>query len=169
MPIANSNRVSETLTTDQEKQLHDAFDVIEAIVSTFVVGLSATERSVLPKISNSNKTFTGDALLGAKQNPELLPSYVKVEEMEKDYVLYNQLDPYVERVNKLFVKLSDTQMLAGSEAYTGALTVYKLASSAADGGVPGANALYQMLKTRFLGQGNFGTGETPVVAAPASN
>lgn len=46
-------------------------------------------------------------------------------------------------------KLEDTQILAGSEAYVSALTGYKLFGAAADAGLPGADAIYDSLKTRF--------------------
>lgn len=49
--------------------------------------------------------------------------------------------------------------MAGSESYVSALTAYKLFGSAADAGVPGADAIYNQLKQRFAGQG--GTGTTP--------
>jgi hypothetical protein len=157
MPAANSNRISASLTAEQIKQLHDAFDLIDAILDPIVVGLSVTERSSLPKINDSNKTFTADALLGARQNADLLPAYVNLDEMDKDLTLYNQLDPFIGRTSKIATKFSDTQMLAGSEAYVTGLAVYRLAESAANAGVAGADALYQVLKQRFAGQGNSGT------------
>ncbi|UPT69585.1 MAG: hypothetical protein M0D53_10425 [Flavobacterium sp. JAD_PAG50586_2] len=53
-------------------------------------------------------------------------------------------------------KLQDTQLLAGSEAYASGLTIYKLFGSAADAGIPGADAIYDQLKQRFAGQGGPG-------------
>jgi hypothetical protein len=47
--------------------------------------------------------------------------------------------------------------LAGSEAYIGGLSTYKLIASAADAGVPGADAIFSQLKQRFAGQGGTGT------------
>lgn len=61
--------------------------------------------------------------------------------------------------NQLGEKLQDTQLLAGSEAYIGALTLYKLFASAAEAGVAGSDAVYNQLKQRFAGQG--GTGGAP--------
>ncbi|MEO7310436.1 MAG: hypothetical protein ABIX01_08570 [Chitinophagaceae bacterium] len=157
MPTANSNRISATITPEKLTQLHAAFDTIDAIFEPFAVGLSAAERASLPKINDANKTFAGDALLGAQQNTNLLPGYIQVGEMQKDMDLYQQLDAFVVRTSQLAVKMADTQMLAGSEAYVTALIIYKLSESASAAGVPGANALYQNLKHRFSGQGNFST------------
>jgi len=49
----------------------------------------------------------------------------------------------------LYNKVRDTQMLAGSEAYSSSLMIYRMFKSAADTGVPGTQAIYNGLKERF--------------------
>jgi hypothetical protein len=80
--------------------------------------------------------------------------------MQNDLSLFTQLDEIILLVKQLLERLEDTQMLAGSEAYTSALAVYRLISSAADAGVPGADAVNAQLKARFAGQGGAGTPAT---------
>ena len=60
------------------------------------------------------------------------------------------------KLSQILEKINDTQLLAGSEAYTSALTVYKLFGSAADAGIPGTDTIYDLLKQRFAGQGGTG-------------
>ena len=68
-------------------------------------------------------------------------------------LLFTQLDEIIMMTKQLLEKMEDTQLLAGSEAYTSALTLYKLFGSAADAGVAGTDTIVSQLKQRFAGQG----------------
>jgi hypothetical protein len=83
--------------------------------------------------------------------------------MDNDLTLFTQLDEIVGIVNQLREKLEDTRQLAGGESYVSALTLYKLFGSAADAGVPGADAIVTQLKARFANQGGAATPPTPPV------
>jgi hypothetical protein len=163
MPITNNNRLSKTLIQAEIDALRGAFNTIETTLP-WLVGLTISEKVALPKMNDSNKTFTEDAQTGLSINADIFPAYLKADEMGKDVTLFNQLEEFVQRSSKLCEKLSDTQTLAGSEAYITALAVYRLAESAAIAGIPGADTLYKQLKQRFAGQGNPGT--TPPPAEP---
>ncbi len=63
--------------------------------------------------------------------------------------LFTQTDELLLLIRQLLEKVEDTHMLAGSEAYVSALISYKLFGSAADAGMPGADAIYDQLKARF--------------------
>ena len=114
----------------------------------------------MPAINVNNKTFSEDAINAGVNNATLIPSYVSLVNMQNDLTLFTQLDELVGIVNQLCEKLEDTRLLAGSESYVSALTLYKLFGSAADAGVPGADAIVAQLKTRFAGQGGAGTAPT---------
>lgn len=86
--------------------------------------------------------------------------------MDNDYQLYLQLDEFLGLTETLLEKLSDTQMLAGSEAYSNALVAYRLFGSAAKAGLNGADSVYDKLASRFAGQGPSGSSNAP--AAPAT-
>ena len=74
----------------------------------FTVGLTAAERQALPRMSDGTEPFVRDALTGARQNPDLFPGYVKLDELEKDTTLYTPLGPLVTRVMQLGELLLDT-------------------------------------------------------------
>jgi len=155
-----NNRLSETLPAAKLAKITQLLADLGKELD-FTVGLTAAERQALPKMSDGTEPFVDDALTGARQNPDLFPGYVKLEELEKDTTLYTQLGPLVARVMQLGEQLLDTQILAGSEAYVTALMVYRLSESAAKAGLPGADTLYQTLRQRFVDQG------TPAAAPPA--
>jgi hypothetical protein len=93
----------------------------------------------------------------------MLPPFLVAAEVQKDLTLFEQLDEFVALSNQLHEKLRDTQMLAGSEAYSVCLKAYDAFMNAADSGVPGADAVYQHLKTRFAQRGGNNNHSTPPV------
>jgi hypothetical protein len=146
------NRISATLSDEQLKKVKESFKTIFDTLP--LVGLTKDERVTLPKISETNKIFVEDCLVALKNNGEFLPAYLRMEELEKDITLFNQLDEIASLSAQLTEKLSDTQMLAGSEAYITALTAYRLFEAASNAGLAGSDAVYDQLKQRFAGQGS---------------
>ncbi len=161
MANLQNNRISQTLDQATIDSVRASIEAIETALP-FLIGLTLTERSTLPKISQNNKLFVADALQAAQDNNHLLPAYIDVSEMAKDFTLYNQLDEIHLRLEQVLEKISDTRMLAGSESFTTALAFYRMVQFAAQSGLPGADTLNDMLKVRFAGQSTGGSGtDTP--------
>ena len=152
MANLTNNRINTTATAAQVTAVKTALQTIAANLP-FLVGLTTEERIALPSINVSNKAFTEDAINAGVNNPTLIPSYVSVVNMKNDMLLFTQLDEIIMMTKQLLEKMEDTQLLAGSEAYTSALTLYKLFGSAADAGVAGTDTIVSLLKQRFAGQG----------------
>lgn len=120
----------------------------------FLIGLTVDEKTTLPAINVDNKIFTEDAINAAVNNMDMLPGYLSVSGVQTDMMLFNQLDELVPMVRKQLEKLEDTRFLAGSEAYSTALMIYKLFGAAAESGIPGADAIVAQLRERFTSNGN---------------
>ncbi|MCF3110985.1 hypothetical protein LL912_19520 [Niabella sp. CC-SYL272] len=148
MANANFNRVDAVLTPEALQTVKDHLAAIQQALP-FLTGLTPAERMALPKINVSNKVFTEDAIQAAVNNAPLVPSFIKTDEMKKDLDLYHGLDELVLVVQQLAEKLADTQLLAGSEAYSSALIVYKIFGAAAESGVQGSKTIYEQLRQRF--------------------
>ena len=156
MSNINSNRLDVSLNPQEVTQINAAITNIEVLMP-FLTGLTIEERVAIPKINVANKAFTEDAINIAVQNPSLFPGYINPAEMQKDLLLFNQLDVLATSMRRVLEKIEDTLMLAGSESYISALAVYRSISAAAKAGVPGADSLYDQLRARFSEQG--GTGD----------
>jgi hypothetical protein len=152
MSNITNNRVSATIDAGTIQAVKDALASVHKLLP-FLIGLKPEERQAIPKISDVNKSFASDAITAIKNNGSLLPSYVDVNEIDKDFTLYQQLDELVQLSIQLTEKLSDTQMMAGSEAYVSSLTAYRLFEAASNAGVAGTDTIYDQLKQRFAGQG----------------
>jgi hypothetical protein len=156
-----NNRVSVTATAVQVTAVKAAFQTILTNLP-FLVGLTADERKTLNTIDVNNKAFTEDAINSAVNNATLIPSYISIPNMQSDLTLFSQLDELSGIANQLCERIEDTKMLAGSEAYGSALSLYKIFGSAAEAGVPGTDSIVEQLKKRFASSGN--TVATPPVA-----
>jgi hypothetical protein len=160
-----NNRVSATIDAATIQKVKDAIASVHQMLP-FLIGLKPEERQAIPKINDVNKSFTSDAITAIKNNGTLLPAYLSVTEIDNDFTLFQQLDELVQLSSQLTEKLSDTQMMAGSEAYVSALTAYRLFEAASNAGVAGTDTIYDQLKQRFAGQGGSGT-VTPTLTNPA--
>ncbi len=87
----------------------------------------------------------------AVNNPDILPGFIKPQDLKTDLDLYHALDELVLLVQQTAEKLADTQLLAGSEAYASALTIYKIFGAAAGTGVAGSKTVHEQLRQRFVG------------------
>ena len=152
MSNLTNNRLNITATAAQITAVKTALQTINTNMP-FLIGLTVDERIALPAIDVNNKAFTEDAINAAVNNPSLVASYLSVPNMQNDMALYTQLDEIKGLVNQLLEKIEDTQLLAGSEAYVSALAFYKLVGAAAEAGVAGADAVADLLRARFAGQG----------------
>jgi hypothetical protein len=159
MANLTNNRLSIILEADALKKILIQIQEINNLLP-FLIGLNTEERVKLPKIDGSNRLFVQDTLKVMKQNGAIMPNFVNVEELEKDFILYEQLDAVLSAVNQLQEKLRDTQMLAGSEAYSSALMAYRMFQMAADAGLAGMDTVVDDLKQRFAGQGSSETKPT---------
>ncbi len=155
-----NNRVSASMSPEDFNAVKQAIQEIRYRMP-FLLGLTVEERKKLPKISRSNKLFVSDSVEVVRENQEVMPYYLTNGELEKDYVLFQQLGEILFPLQQLFERVRDTQILAGSEAYQTSLVVYKLVRVAAEAGMPGMDTAYAKLKVRFEGQGSSGeTNET---------
>ncbi|MFN0201049.1 MAG: hypothetical protein ACKVTZ_05985 [Bacteroidia bacterium] len=152
MANIQNNRLSASLSANDVQDILAAIQTIESKLP-FIIGLTTEERKTLPKINRQNKLFVDDALQACMNNATLLPNYISVGEMQKDYELYRSLEQVLQPLAQLYEKVRDTQMLAGSEAFSSALMVYKMFQMAAGVGMPGMETIVAQLAERFNGQG----------------
>ena len=156
MSNLTNNRIDTVMTAAQITDVKNAINTINTSIS-FSVSLTPAERSSLPKISVANKSFTEDAINALANNAALFPSYLDVKLMQNDFNLYQQLDELATMLRQTLERIEDTRILAGSEAYVAALSVYKLVGAAASAGVQGTDTIYEQLRERFTISSNTNT------------
>lgn len=118
------NRISVDIPQSTLDAIKQTVDSLKSQLS-FLQALTPEERMTMPKMGDKSRAFVEKALEVASQNPELLPRYFNEDELRKDLSLYNALYPVYLALSQLQEKLSDTLLLAGSEAYLASLVVYR--------------------------------------------
>lgn len=117
-----------TLTQADRDAIADAITTIQKHLP-FLIDLVAEERSSLAKMGTKTRSFVAQALEVASRNPDFLPRSFDLEKMRRDLELFQDLNSILMSLKQLQDMVDDTCMLAGSEAYTAALTVYNYAKT----------------------------------------
>ena len=126
----------------------------------FLIDLSVAEIAALSKMGDRGKPFVQDALTLAEQDDSFLPRSFDVAAMRRDVDLLEMLPSIITSVSRLKELLDDTYILAGSDAFTAALTVYGSAQKNGKGSA--LNQSLTNLGKRFARKGKAKTpAETP--------
>ncbi|MDR1046143.1 MAG: hypothetical protein LBL64_00045, partial [Treponema sp.] len=96
-------------------------------------------------------SFVKKAYDFAKENPNLVLSYLEMTAFGVDFTDAHGLWTLHNAVLQLEEGIGDTEMIAGSEACQATLVFYKSVKMATVQDIPGAKAVYEELKTRFPG------------------
>jgi len=131
---------------------------IAAINSKLPAGsLTDEQRMNLKSINVDNKVFVEDAITEMTVNGAgIMPAFLNAANLQNDITLYDQLDTVESGLNTLLQRISDLKRIAGDEAYTGGLMVYKIFENANSAGLNQAKQPYEKLRARFNAQGNSG-------------
>jgi hypothetical protein len=140
------NRINAVLSNADQQAVLDAIRTIRTKLP-FLVGLTTDERQSLPKAGDKSRAFIRQSLALAEQNDSFLPRSFDVAEMRQDVTLAEQLYPIIIAATQLKELLEDTYRLAGSDAYSAALTVYRAAKD--NGRGEALDALLDTLGQRF--------------------
>lgn len=120
----NLNLISATLSsTDRDRALASLDDVRKRL--PFLVDLTAEQRNGLTRIGDKNFAFIRKANQASEAHPGALPRQFDEAEFQKDVALLEAMYPVVMGLRKLLDQVEDTYSLVGSEAYAGALVVYR--------------------------------------------
>ncbi|MCZ4695515.1 hypothetical protein DWB61_11635 [Ancylomarina euxinus] len=143
------NVISFQLSDDEKTQLNDHIAGINAILSPKLHTLIPEEKRDLPKMGDKTVAFVEKALEYGEQYPGFMPNFIDVPEARVNFetvrVLRNINTPLMRIANEI----DDTMTLAGSQAYSSALSIYKVLKNAASMGQPGAKEATSELKNRF--------------------
>lgn len=147
--MSKENSISITIPEADLKIVRDALALVQSTLAPYVVALTPEDRKSLPKMSDKSEPFVGKALEYGQSDPQFAPPFLDVPEMKKDVDVVYSLLPLLRAVDQIQDNLSDTTMIAGSEAYVAALSYYNSVKMAASMNIPGAKAIAEDLGKRF--------------------
>jgi hypothetical protein len=147
--MASENQISIQISPEDLKKALEAVNTLDAIMKKYLIALSPEERQKKPKMGEKTVNFVEKVSEYALSNPELVPPYMKVEDLIIDFKAVSDLTSIFRPTEQLSSGLNDTMLLCGSEAYTNALIFYNYIKQAAKDNVPNAKTIYEDLKKRF--------------------
>ena len=118
-------------------------------LAPYVQGLTDKERKEMFKMGDKTVATVQKTKRYVDTNPEFIPAYMDKMEFLKDEAVVTQLDPISNLAQQITTDVTDTVMLAGSEAIKQALFYYGTVKEADSKGAPTAKPIYDDLKARF--------------------
>ena len=158
--MSSLNRISATLSDADITEIEGHLDAIRAKMP-FLITLTAQERREKAKLGEKSMGFEEKCETYMQSHPQFMPGFVALEDVSKDRALRTQLLHLSAQHQALFAAIQDTLMLTGSDLWSSDLAYYKSVQEAARRGLPGAEAIYNDLKSRFPGTTH------PAAPAPA--
>ncbi len=143
------NKHNQSIPEEVLVQVKAKIDEAIALVKPHSVIMTAEERGSVLKVGDKTFNFILKVSEYVKTNPEFVPSYLNVADLEKDMKDAGGHVAIVSLINQLSNYFDDTKLAARSEAYSAALYYYGSVQQAASVNLPGAKAIYDELKEYF--------------------
>jgi hypothetical protein len=148
--MGTKNRISAEITAEQLQVVKDSVAAInKALENVLTINLEPEDRKSLLKMGDKTLAFVEKAFEFANLNTKLVPSFVDFPEAQRDYKLSRDLYGVLQQLTPLVRAVEDVGMVAGSEAYEVALTIYSTAKVASGSNLAGAQAVVEDLSKRY--------------------
>jgi hypothetical protein len=143
-------RVSYVFSDEQMNLIRQSITTINETIRPTRVSLTPKDRRSIMKMGDGSHPFTEHSLKHANTNPEFMPGFSTVEEFQKDWDLTLQFKEIKNAVSLLYQDVDNTYMAAAADAFHNAREYYHSAQRAADNNEPGAHAIVDDLRPRWL-------------------
>jgi hypothetical protein len=146
-----TNAVNTTLSEDALNEIKNKLRDTQ-LMMPFLVVLSRKEKRGGFKMNQKRFDFVVQTINAAHIEPLIVPSWVKIEELENDITLYNQLLGVENILQSMLNDVKGTRMQLGTESLKSASDIYNQTQKSKDR-IPGVSAIYDRLKAAFPGRG----------------
>ena len=147
--MALDNLISITFSEEELTSLQAHIQGIRQIISSKTVNLTAEERRQYGRIANQNKLLVDKTKDYMEQHPHWVPGFLDKEEFDRDYVARQQTENVLQQLENLTQQFVDTKTLLDHDNYNNALTFYRYVRYLSSENEPGANQVYNDMKTFF--------------------
>ncbi len=147
-----SNRISHVMSAEEFAATKAELQKVNKQLD-FLVKLSPNETEAFYGVSDGDKTFIRNCVTEMNSAGDLIPPYVKAEEIVKDLACGDQLLELENALSDLLENVKQNRRLANYEAYDGAAVFYHLMGTAARSGSGQAKAIYDRLQEHHKAKG----------------
>jgi hypothetical protein len=143
------NQIDLVLPDDDRAAVEAAFKTVEDRLHPHLVSLRPDERRDLLKMGPRTSDFVNRTMSFMRAMPQYVPAFLDIEAFQRDLDGVRLLGELQHRINQSNDMIDDSAMVAGSEAFTAALSCYDSLKSAARRGLPDAIAAVDDLGARL--------------------
>jgi phage gpG-like protein len=136
--MSTKNQISIVIPQTIIDEVTNKLQECRTTLAPYLQGLKADERITMLKLGDKTVATVQKTKSYMETNPEFIPIYLDKPEFLKDEAVATQLSPIENLAVQLSTDISDTVMLAGSEALYGALLYYGQVKEAHHKGIPTA-------------------------------
>ena len=143
-----------TLNLQQQDiaEINTAIATLKTKLIPALKSMNYEDKNELPKMGDKTIAFVTKAIEHCESNPELVPPFLDTAEFKKDISAIETLRSFYSPLEQVTAMLSDSMILAGSDAYSAALMFYGSVKSAKKSNVAKAGSIYDDLSSRFPGK-----------------
>jgi len=145
-----NHRIVSGLTDQDVTELSDMIEALKAKFG-FLITLTAQDRRELPKMGERSIGFEEKCATHMLMNPEFLPGFVSLDDLQEDRTLRAHLLKCFVPLQALCAAMEDTLMAVSSDIWLADLAYYHNARDGARRKLPGAEAIFNDLSSRFPG------------------
>ena len=118
-----SNYISAEFPQDKET---DAITHITAAIDDmpFLIKLDKGIKRSMMSLDDSHTQYVEKCLQYGQRNAGIVPSYVNIGELDKDFTLFTQKQSISRDVNRFAEMVNDTRIAAGTDAYLASVSIY---------------------------------------------
>jgi hypothetical protein len=149
--MSDDNRISASITAADIAAILTKIQEIRGLLP-FMISLSDEGRKTIPKLGDKTMGFHEKAQGYMVTNPDFIPGFTDMAEVNKDAALRAQLMQVYPELKTLFDAFEDTLMVVGSELYMADLAYYQSVKQASKRNRAGAQVIYNDLAARFPGK-----------------
>lgn len=143
------NKISIEIPPADLKAIKDAIAVLQAKLSPLLKALTNDQRRDRTKMGEASKPFVEKVLEYAVTNPQFLPAFASVPEIQKDWKAHQELNPIFNSLNQINSNLSDTLIELGHDLMKPSNAYYKLVQVGVKMDVPNAKPIEADLRVRY--------------------
>ncbi|MGY3091221.1 hypothetical protein ACVWYF_004287 [Hymenobacter sp. UYAg731] len=131
------------------QQLADLAAQAEALAAPYLIPLTTEQRKKRLKMGPKSVDFVTKTFNFTTATPAFAPGFVDVPGLGTNLATVAGLDPVAARFANLGYSLESTNMVASGSAQSAGLLIYNRVQEAADNNQPGAQPVFNELKTQF--------------------
>jgi len=143
-----NNLIDAELPVEAEEQAVQMIRSAEALFP-FLTGVDPNTKKRFPKMGKKSLDFVERSLMHARENRNLVPPFVDIDQFERDYRLMIQMRRVLSMSESFTSKLKHTYFLISAEAFSSAREFYNAVKRAARSGVLGSDTIKIDLAARY--------------------